>query len=174
MNNTETAGARLSDAVAFLQKYGQPLAEKEAQTERLLRMLDGFLIHAPLVAFAKDDKFRFVYVNPRCYVLFAGLTAPAEWVGRTDADVFGTDVQATVRPNDEYVLATGDTLEVVERVPTPDGTIVAWRVWKFRFAANNKFFVGGVATPLSAPDAVEPQFPAPNTQPQGRTEAAAQ
>lgn len=75
--------------------------------------------HTPTTAFIKDAAGRYLYVNPFIERQF---NRPlAEWVGRTDMDIFPAEEAQAIRQNDLCVLAARETTEFVELVTRPDG-----------------------------------------------------
>ena len=73
---------------------------------------------APAPVYAKDAEGRYLFVNRRFEEV---LNVSAEQaVGRTDYDIMPPDVAASVRANDEQVLATGRQIEIEEVVPSGD------------------------------------------------------
>lgn len=140
------------DVLSFIRAAQARLSDREQELERNYRLLDTYLIHIPLVTFIKDEQFRYVYVNPRCYALFANLVIShhAEWTGHTDEEIFGEERQARVRPHDTYVLQTGCPIERTETLPSVEGTPTEWRVCKFRFETETRLYVGGIAFALDA------------------------
>jgi PAS domain S-box-containing protein len=75
--------------------------------------------HSPATAFIKDDEGRYVYVNR---LLEQQFNRPlAEWVGRTDFDIFPPEQAEQYRQNDRTLLASRATAEFVETVSQPDG-----------------------------------------------------
>ena len=117
-----------------------------ATSEERLR---AFMQHSPVFAFMKDAQFRYVYGNRRLEELFG--VSVAQIYGKSDIDWLPAAVARTVRENDRKVLATGQTLEVVEIIPTADGQERQWLVNKFPFTnrAGEKF-VGGVGMDVTS------------------------
>ena len=77
---------------------------------------------APAPVYAKDTEGRYLFVNRRFEEV---LDVPAEEVvGRTDFDIMPPEVAASVRANDQRVLATGRQIEIEEEVPS--GRQGAW------------------------------------------------
>ncbi len=116
--------------------------------------LRAFMEHSPLVAFMKDARGRYVYINARMEEAF-GIAAD-RICGTADVDWLPERIASTVRENDRTVLATGQTLEVVESIPGPDGTEHQWLVNKFLFTnGTGEHFVGGVAMDITSLKRVE-------------------
>jgi PAS domain S-box-containing protein len=109
--------------------------------------LQAFMNHSPILAFMKDDEGRYVYVNPKMESTFR--ISLDEIRGKADFDWLPDDVARTVRENDRRVLSTGETVESLESVGTPEG-IRHWMVVKFPFnKPDGRVFVGGVAVDVT-------------------------
>jgi PAS domain S-box-containing protein len=108
----------------------------------------AFMDNTPAVAFMKDDTGRYCYVN-RSWRQSFQLTA-AKALGKTDAELWPSEVARQLQANDRKVFTTAKTLEVVEIVPTPDGVPHSWKVLKFPLRnAAGRCFLGGVAVDIS-------------------------
>jgi PAS domain S-box-containing protein len=90
----------------------QALKESEALYQSLVEGL-------PLNVLRKDPFGRFIDANQRfCETLGRPL---AEIIGKTDADFFPEEQAAKYRRDDERVMATGESMEVIESFFKPDG-----------------------------------------------------
>lgn len=83
--------------------------ERAATEERLRAIIDN----APAAIFLKDLTGRYVDVN-RTAALRAGLRDPADMVGKTDAELYPSDVAASHVASDRRVLETGGVIEAEE------------------------------------------------------------
>ena len=137
--------ATLAGQVVVLLQARRRVAELERAQARLAAEQErfrAFMDNGPAVAFLKDESGRFVYVNEPLTRRFA---MPAErWLGRTDVELWGEQVGGALRRTDLAILASGETLELRETVPTPDGESFHWHVSKFPFtdAAGQRFLAG--------------------------------
>lgn len=137
-----------------LRHMAQRLEHAEQQQRQWRMLFDLFLIHAPVVAWIKDAGYRYLFANARCYAMFPD-AAPSvgnsrEWLGHRDDELFSAATIAAVRPSDEHVLRTGESVEVVLSVPGANGANGAfdrWRAWKFRIDIGDARYIGGVAVP---------------------------
>ncbi len=85
-------------------------AARHASDERFA----AFMENSPAFAWIKDERFRYVYVNPRaCRVL---KRTQAEFVGRTDRELFPRAVASQLRAHDQTVLERGATVDVMENL----------------------------------------------------------
>jgi PAS domain S-box-containing protein len=64
------------------------------------------LATAPLAAFVKDAAGRYVYASPHLLATM-GSYMGSDWCGKTDADMWPPDAEATIRAHDEQVLGGG-------------------------------------------------------------------
>ena len=81
------------------------------------------------MAYIKDDAGRFAYVNEK---MARSFQIPIDdWIGKSDADLFGAAQAKNVEENDLSVLNDEQPLEAEEIVPTPDGKSRYWLSHKF-------------------------------------------
>jgi PAS domain S-box-containing protein len=101
-----------------------------------------FMDNSPAFAWVKDEEGRYVYVS-QTYERRFGLEA-ADWLGKTDAELWPPKVAATFQKNDLAALAAGRPLEIIGETRDPDGSKVHWLVTKFPFRdAEGKRYLGG-------------------------------
>ena len=71
-------------------------------------------------------------------------------LGKTDFDLFPPEVARKLQENDGAVISTNRTIETVERIPTPDGKMRDWLVFKFPFEDGaSRMLIGGVAVDIT-------------------------
>ncbi|MFM8582391.1 MAG: PAS domain-containing protein, partial [Planctomycetaceae bacterium] len=89
----------------------------ELEAEQALRdseaLYHSLVEHLPLSVLRKDAQLRYTFVN-RKFLEYSGLTLE-RLLGRTDFELFPHDLANRYRAGDDEVLATGRTLEAVER-----------------------------------------------------------
>ena len=109
----------------------------------------AFMNQSPVVAWVKDEEFRFRYVNSAFEQLF---NRPAEQIlGRTDYDLYSKETADVTRANDRQVLASGVVTEAIEPVPGADGRMRRWLVHKFPLQQiGQQLWVGGTASDVTA------------------------
>ena len=134
-----------------VQGIGRDLTERKRSEEALREsqaFFDSFMDNSPAVAFMKDEQGRYVYVNKPFENLFG---QKLEFLkGRTSFDWLPTNTAARTHEHDLQVLATGVLQEIVETVPTQDGSPHQWLVFKFPTSdASGKRYVGGVGVDIS-------------------------
>ena len=137
----EREQVRLEAEVAERQRAEAVLRESEERFR-------AFMNNSPAVAFMKDEAGRYAYVNAPFEHQFQ--MRLEDWVGKTDRDVWPPAVAAELQAHDARVLSESRTLELVERVPTPDGRPHDWLVFKFPVTdpAGHRF-VGGIAVDIT-------------------------
>ncbi len=90
--------------------------DRLSRTEKQLKL---FMDMSPMIKFIKDRSGRYVYVNKRLEDAFG--RPASDWLGKTDADIFPSDVVRRFQESDRTVLETGQHTSVHEVVPQPDG-----------------------------------------------------
>ena len=108
----------------------------------------SFMDHSPAIAWMKDERGRHVYVNHVFEQRFH--ITEAQWLGKTDFELFPREVALTFQEHDRIILADGTPREFMEVAPDPDGTLRDW--WSFKFPFRDRVgqrFVGGVAIDLT-------------------------
>lgn len=81
-------------------------------------MLDGIINNTTAVIYIKDLEGRYTLVNPQFEALF-GMSL-SEIIGKTDFDIFPTDIARKLYNNDQLVANSGQTLHLEERIPHSD------------------------------------------------------
>ncbi|HEX8846317.1 MAG TPA: PAS domain S-box protein [Pyrinomonadaceae bacterium] len=108
----------------------------------------AFMDNSPAVAFIKDEKGRFVYIN-KPFERFFELN-PTEWQGKTDFEMWPAEIAEQLRENDRAVLAAGHSVEMIEAVPAPDGVLHHWLVFKFPLKdAAGRVHLAGMAVDIT-------------------------
>jgi PAS domain S-box-containing protein len=134
-----------------VQGIGRDLTERKRQEEALREsqaFFNSFMDNSPAVAFMKDDAGRYVYVNKPFERLFG---KPLSFLrGRKSFDWLPPPLAQETHIHDLKVLQSGQPEEIIETVPTEDGTPHHWLVFKFPAidSAGNKF-VAGVGIDIS-------------------------
>ncbi len=120
----------------------------EAALQESEARFQAFMNHSPVLAFMKDETWQYVYVNKSLEQVFNVNLATLE--GKTDFDWLPEETARQVQKNDADVLATGQAVELLETIPTPDGSLHYWLVFKFPFQdSNGRKYVGGVAVDIT-------------------------
>jgi len=108
----------------------------------------SFMNNSPAIAFMKDSEGRLIYHNRPFQRLFQ--QGKESLLGKTDFDLFPPEVARKLQENDGAVISTNRTIETVERIPTPDGKMRDWLVFKFPFEDGaGRMLIGGVAVDIT-------------------------
>ena len=136
---------QVGDLAIQLTERSRVEAELRAEKERFRTFMD----HSPAMAFMKDADGRFVYVNGPMTQKFG--IAEADWLGKTDAELWGAEIARPLREIDLRVLAGGVMVKLLETVPTPDGSSSHWQSYKFPLTeASGQRFLAGMAVDVTA------------------------
>ncbi len=111
------AAGRLTEIhVASRDVTARRLAEEDAAASR--RLLQAVADNVTSVLYVKDMEGRYILVNRRHADLFA---TGERHLGKTDVELFGPEVAATLRANDRRAIESGGPLECEEEVAGRDG-----------------------------------------------------
>ncbi len=111
--------------------------------------LGAFLEHTPALVAIKDDRGRYVFVNPRLEEAFG--TRPGELLGKHDTEWLPAGIAANVLDADAQVMAGDRPLEFIEEVPTANGAHTHWMSIKFPIRQpDGRRWLGVVALDITA------------------------
>jgi PAS domain S-box-containing protein len=134
-----------------VQGIGRDLSERKRSEDALREtraFFHSFMDNSPAVAFMKDAKGRYVYVN-RPFERYFGQDL-AFLKGRTSFDWLPADTARKTHEHDLVVLSTDRPQEIIETIPTQDGAPHHWLVFKFPTTdAGGKRFVAGVGVDIT-------------------------
>jgi PAS domain S-box-containing protein len=127
-------------------------AMERKQAERRLRISEArfkaFMDNSPAIAWMKDGRGRYSYVNASWERYFARRLD--ELNGKTDLDLWSPGVAEHLRETDERVLVTRCPLQQVEMIPDSYGTLRTWLSYKFPLLnAGDGAIIGGMAMDLT-------------------------
>ena len=111
---------------------------------RLRELMDA----APVVAFVKDPDGRYVYANPYLLAVF-GERMGADWLGKTDADIWPDGIAAKLRADDVGVVADNGLQIFAQTMPLSSGD---HRLLMLKFplpAAGGVVNLGGLGVDLT-------------------------
>jgi PAS domain S-box-containing protein len=109
----------------------------------------AFMDHSPAVAFLKDTRGRYVYVN-RPFEEKLNLTM-ADCLGKTDQQLFPPEVARIFTEHDQEALKTGEVLETEETTLDKKGDTRFWWVMKFLVhRRTGPLLLGGVALDITS------------------------
>ncbi|MFN8458929.1 MAG: PAS domain S-box protein [Anaerolineae bacterium] len=107
-----------------------------------------FMDNSPTIAWVKDEKGRHVYTN-RTYENRYGMQL-ADYLGKTDFDLWPAEVAEQFRQSDQAVLAAGARMEYTEKIQNPDGSLGIWWTFKFPFQdASGQRYVAGIGLDIT-------------------------
>jgi len=134
-----------------VQGIARDLTERKHSEEALREtqaFFNSFMDNSPAVAFMKDHTGRYVYVNKPFERLFGQNLSFLK--GRTSFDWLPPATALQTHEHDLKVLINGLPEEIIETVPTEDGTPHHWLVFKFPTvdSSGNKY-VAGVGVDIS-------------------------
>ena len=122
------------------------LEEALAESERRFR---SFMDHVPAIAWIKDARLRYTYVNRR-FEEYHGRASP-EILGRDDFELFAPDVATHFRALDEKARNARGAVQGMRTMPQPDGGTAHWLAVKFPLAdASGATGIAGFALDVSA------------------------
>ena len=130
-------GAGLMQDITERKRAEEALRESENRFQ-------AFMDNTPAVAFMKDEEGRYVYTNSTFRSLFER-DGHGTCVGKTDVEVFSGETAPKLRADDAAVLGSNRAQQFVEQLPTPDGALRDWLVFKFLIEAGNSRLLGGMA-----------------------------
>ena len=109
------------------------------------KLFSLFMEHLPGLAWVKDIKGRYVYVNDAAEATFR--ISRENLYGKTDLDVFPADIAKQFRENDERALAEKTGLQAIETLQHDDGLLHHSIVSKFPISGGDGkvSLVGGMA-----------------------------
>ena len=108
---------------------------------------DAYMRNSPALAFAKDHAGRITYAN----AAFERIYGPDfTWVGKTDYDLWPSEVADQVRANDLAVIEGGVAQEFIEETITEEGRRDRYLVLKFPYSTpDGQPMLGGMGINIS-------------------------
>ncbi len=106
-----------------------------------------FMDNLPGVAFMKDAKGRYIYVNESLQLIIG---KDVDCIGKTDDEIWPAAVASQFKENDRIVIQTGEPLQTIQIMPAPTG-ISYWLASKFPILDKNEeiVMVGGAAVDIT-------------------------
>lgn len=123
----------------------------QAERDQAQALLRSFVEAAPGVMYAKDRQGRLLIGNSGTTELIG--RTPAEYVGRTDAELLADPAQAAaVMATDERIMASGQGEQLEEEINFSDGRRAWWLSTKAPLRNGNGEVIGLVGTSLDITD----------------------
>ena len=140
--------ATMETVVSLITQFGER-CRTQITLQAVQARLGAFLEHTPALVAIKDERGRYVFVNPRLEETFG--TRPGELLGKHDTDWLPAGIAATVLAADAEVMAADRPLEFIEEVPNPNGTQTHWMSIKFPIRQpDGRRWLGVVALDITA------------------------
>lgn len=136
--------ARTAELAWANEQLRDEMAARRVSDERFA----AFMEHAPVFAWIKDERFRYVYMNPRAR-RFLKVSAEAAQA-QTDFHLFPRAHARRIRAQDEAVLEWGASAEVMEDLA--QSLKEPRHCWVLRFPlqdAEGRRFLGGIAVDVT-------------------------
>ncbi len=125
---------------------GKDITAQKAAEEALRESEErfkAFMDNSPVVAFIKDEAGRYLYVNKPAERRF---NLPlADWLGRTDSELWPPDIAEPLCEQDRKVLRDDRPISQLEKGPSADGASY-WMSYKFPLPGRDgRHLLGGLA-----------------------------
>ena len=158
---------------AVLQALVQDISERKKAEKALQESEERFtkfMEHLPALAFIKDAEGRYVFANS-AYKTILGID-PAERIGKTDDELWPTEVSTTFRERDHQILATGQPLETVDTLTDGAGRRIIHLTSKFPIVREGKpALIGGIGFDITEAKKAEAELEALTRDLEKRVEA---
>ena len=119
----EKVALRTADLTRTNQQLNQEISERKKTATALIenqKLFNQFMQHTPSIAFIKDLKGRYVYVNESYQKLF-GLDLHS-CIGKTDDELWPPEIAQKLKENDELVITLNEAIVKVEVIKINDET----------------------------------------------------
>ena len=139
---------KTQEADAQLETLNAIVAERTRNLRESDERFRTFMNNSPAVAFIKDARGRYTYLN-RPFKEQFGISVD-DGVLITDKEIWPAEIAAELRENDQIVYASGEAREFAECMPLPGESHAEWLVLKFPIHdAKGERFIGGVGVNMT-------------------------
>ena len=110
----------------------QLIAEKDRTVASMRageELFRAFMNASPFLSYIKDAAGRLLFYN-RAFAARFGVSEYA-WLGRSDDQLWGREISAAIRSEDNDIMSGSRLVEGEERIRSTDGHITAWRTYRF-------------------------------------------
>jgi PAS domain S-box-containing protein len=126
---------QLSQATAQLEAEVKERRRTESALRENKQLFDAFMRYLPALAFMKDERGRYLYFNAACQQFYN--QSPMERIGKTDHELWPSDIADELARNDQRVLTEVGALNTIEMVSQED-EVSYYRVSKFPILRQDK------------------------------------
>lgn len=120
----------------------------ETELRRSQECFTQFTDYNPAMAWIKDEKGRYIYINKPFERVFQ--TKLEGIKGKGDAELWPEAIAREICESDQRLMATSKPEELYQAIPTPDGAIHHWWVFKFPLSQENgQRLFGGMALDIT-------------------------
>jgi signal transduction histidine kinase/CheY-like chemotaxis protein len=124
----------------------QPIKHTLVEASQSEDKFTAFALNFPGLVWIKDERGRYKLVNPVAEVIHH--RPLAQWIGKTDDDIFPLDTAEQFNRNDRQVLSSGQSLFSTEWILL-DGRIHHMMTSRFLIREANQTLIGGIAIDIS-------------------------
>jgi PAS domain S-box-containing protein len=125
--------------VCILFKDISPVKEVEKKYFHTQALFEAFMENTPLTAWIMDETGKMHYLNRAFRKLY---NLPEDSLPLHSEEIFPKDLIEEYRENNLLAIASGHTVELVERFLKPDGTMAIYKVYKFPMVINGRIMIG--------------------------------
>ena len=144
-------------AIAIMDKDISALKGAERKVRESQERFQAFMIHSPAVTFLKDQQGRYVYVNRQFENRLK--ISMTDSLGKTDQQLFPSDVAGIFQKHDREVLKMGSEVETEETILNNKGQLRSWLVVKFPVhGTEGQVLLGGIAFDITERKEAETQL----------------
>ena len=134
--------------IATMAKDISDLKQAENKIRESEERFQAFMNHSPAVAFLKNEKGQYVYVNQLWEEKLH--LSKTDCLGKTDNQLFPPELSSIFKEHDQEVLKTREVLETEETTLDDEGKVRYWWVMKFPvYSKEGKVLLGGVALDIT-------------------------
>jgi len=161
--NVGIAKAWNTDDTSLLQVAAETISRIVTHREIAIALRESderfraFMSSTMVIAWAKDQPGRYIYMNPAFEKNFG--ICFAEWRGKTAADVWPAELAQQITASDQKILATNTPAEVIQKAKDVNGQERLWLCAKFPFTdSRGNNYLGGIGIDVTEQKKLEAQL----------------